>query len=162
MSNLEPNIIVSLSSQILECKTLRGTFRYSVSTSLKGPGQILDSGCTPLGRHAIVEKIGAGLPLNTVFVGRRATGELYSDTLGLNNPDRDWILTRILWLTGLDAGFNEGGLLDTKSRFIYIHGCPDFIPIGSPGSAGCIRMRNKDIVDLFEMVAVGTRVEILD
>ncbi len=131
---------------------------YPVSTARNGPGEQYGSGCTPRGWHRIRIKIGAGLPPNMVFVGRRPTGELYSSELAARYPERDWILTRILWLTGLESGCNRGGDCDTLRRFIYIHGCPDETPIGSPLSHGCIRMRNHDLLELFERVRAGDRV----
>ncbi len=104
--------------------------------------------------------IGRNCPLNTIYIGRRATGEVYSDELGLHQPQRDWILTRILWLTGEESGFNRGGECDTLKRYIYIHGTPQSEPMGKPLSHGCIRMRNHDIVDLCELVGAGTEVVI--
>jgi len=133
---------------------------YAVSTALNGPGERFSSGCTPRGLHRIRLKIGAGCPVDAVFVGRRATGEVYSPALAAVQPGRDWILTRILWLTGLEPGRNRGGTVDTLRRFIYIHGCPDSEPMGVPRSHGCIRMRNRDLLALFERVDNGTMVEI--
>lgn len=135
---------------------------YPVSTARNGPGERRGSGCTPRGWHRIRLKIGAGLPLDTVFVGRRSTGEIYSPELAARYPERDWILTRILWLTGLESGRNRGGECDTLRRFIYIHGCPDTAPLGVPLSHGCIRMHNQDLLALFEEVAAGDRVLIAD
>ena len=135
---------------------------YPVSTARNGPGERRGSGCTPRGWHRIRLKIGAGLPLDTVFVGRRPTGEIYSPELAAHYPERDWILTRILWLTGLELGRNRGGECDTLRRFIYIHGCPDTAPLGVPLSHGCIRMHNQDLLALFEEVAAGDRVLIAD
>ena len=134
---------------------------YPVSTARKGPGERSGSHCTPRGKHIVRAKIGAGAPANTVFVGRRPTGERYTPELGERFPDRDWILTRILWLSGCEPGFNRLGTVDSMRRYIYIHGSPDTVEIGKPGSIGCIRMRNADIVDLFDRVAPGTPVEIL-
>jgi len=131
---------------------------YPVSTARNGPGERRDSGCTPRGWHRIRLKIGAGLPLNTVFVGRRPTGEIYGSELAAAYPERDWILTRILWLTGLEPGFNRGGDRDTLRRYIYVHGCPDQAPMGIPLSHGCIRLRNQDLLDLFDRVEAGDRV----
>lgn len=131
---------------------------YPVSTARNGPGERRGSGCTPRGWHRIRIKIGAGLPLGTVFVGRRPTGEIYGPELAAHHPERDWILTRILWLTGLEPGRNRGGECDTLRRFIYIHGCPDMAPMGVPLSHGCIRMRNRDLLALFERVSAGDRV----
>jgi lipoprotein-anchoring transpeptidase ErfK/SrfK len=131
---------------------------YPVSTARNGPGEQRGSGCTPRGWHRVRVKIGAGLPPNTVFVGRRPTGEIYGPELAARHPERDWILTRILWLTGLEPGCNRGGDRDTLRRFIYIHGCPDEAPISVPLSHGCIRMRNQDLLELFERVEAGDRV----
>ena len=131
---------------------------YPVSTARKGPGEWRGSGCTPRGWHRVRIKIGAGLPLNAVFIGRRPTGEIYGPEWAAGHPERDWILTRILWLTGLEAGFNRGGDRDTLRRYIYIHGCPDEAPMGIPLSHGCIRLRNQDLLELFERVAAGDRV----
>ncbi|MEW6313259.1 MAG: L,D-transpeptidase [Pseudomonadota bacterium] len=132
--------------------------RYPVSTAVKGVGEVCGSFCTPRGRHVIRAKIGAGQPLNTVFVRRRPTGEIYSPALAAEHPGRDWILTRILWLSGCEPGFNRLGEVDTMRRYIYIHGSPDSAVMGRPGSIGCIRMHNADVVDLFERVPVGTPV----
>ena len=149
-------IHVSLSDQQLELRDGNRTVAaYPVSTARNGPGERRDSGCTPRGWHRIRMKIGAGQPINAVFVGRRPTGEIHSPELAALQPERDWILTRILWLTGLEPGRNRGGDRDTLRRFIYIHGCPDTAPMGEPLSHGCIRMRNRDLVELFEQVNVG-------
>jgi L,D-transpeptidase YbiS len=134
--------------------------QYPVSTARNGPGESLGSGCTPRGHHRVRLRIGAGCPENTVFVGRRPTGEVYGPALAARFPGRDWILTRILWLTGLESGRNRGGTLDTLRRLVYIHGCPDSEPVGAPLSHGCIRMRNRDLLALFERVPNGTPVEI--
>ena len=131
---------------------------YSISTARNGAGEQYGSECTPRGWHRIRIKIGAGQPINAVFVRRRPTGELYSPELAAQYPQRDWILARILWLTGLVSGYNRGGKCDTLRRFIYIHGCPDHAPMGEPQSHGCIRMRNQDLLELFEQVAAGDRV----
>lgn len=132
--------------------------RYPVSTARNGSGERRGSGCTPRGWHRIRIKIGAGLPLNAVLVGRRPTGEIYTPELADHHPKRDWILSRILWLTGLEAGFNRGGECDTLRRYIYIHGCPDHSPMGTPLSHGCIRMHNRDLLELFDRVDAGDRV----
>ncbi len=149
-------IRISLPDQQLELLEGNRTVAiYPVSTACNGPGERRGSECTPRGWHRIRIKIGAGLPLNTVFVGRRPTGEIYDPELAALYPDRDWILTRILWLTGLEPGYNRGGDCDTLRRFIYIHGCPDTAPMGEPLSHGCIRMRNRDLLELFERVKAG-------
>jgi lipoprotein-anchoring transpeptidase ErfK/SrfK len=134
--------------------------RYRVSTSKHGAGEARGSYQTPRGRHVVRAKIGAGAPLGGVFRGRRPTGEIYSAALAREFPERDWILTRILWLSGTEVGRNRLGNVDTMRRYIYIHGTPDTEELGVPGSIGCIRMRNSDIVELFELVPVGTIVDI--
>ncbi len=131
---------------------------YPVSTALAGPGEANGSGCTPRGRHYVRACIGGGQPSGTVFVARRPTGELYSVELARACPERDWILTRILWLCGLQKGINRGGNVDTQRRYIYIHGTPDTEPMGIPRSHGCIRMRNSDLIELFDQVQPGTSV----
>ncbi|MDG4563325.1 MAG: L,D-transpeptidase [Candidatus Competibacter sp.] len=152
-------IRVSIPEQRLTLLEASGATRvYPVSTAHNGPGERRGSGCTPRGWHRIRIRVGAGLPLNTVFVGRRPTGEIYDSDLAVRHPERDWILTRILWLTGLESGRNRGGECDTLRRFIYIHGCPDTAPMGLPLSHGCIRMRGRDLLALFERVAAGDRV----
>ena len=158
-----PRISVSLPRQILTLYDDEGRVarEYPVSTATNGPGERHGSHCTPRGRHIVRAKIGAGEPANTVFVGRRPTGELYTPELGARFPDRDWILTRILWLSGCEVGFNRLGDVDTMRRFIYIHGTPDSAPMGRPGSIGCVRMRNADILELFARVSAGSPVEIL-
>ncbi|MGI9308662.1 MAG: L,D-transpeptidase family protein [Gammaproteobacteria bacterium] len=156
-------LTVSLSDQVLDVfagDDLRK--RYSVSTSMFGPGEQRDSQCTPRGEHYIRAKIGAGAPLNAVFTGRRQTGEVYSQALGAQAPDRDWVLSRILWLCGLEPGKNRLGQVDSMARYIYIHGTPDSEPLGVPRSHGCIRMSNTDVVELFEQVSPGTPVDIQD
>jgi len=157
------HLLIRIGAQTLE---LRDGDRllacYRVSTARNGPGEARDSGCTPRGCHRIRARIGAGCPVNTVFVGRRPTGEIYDAALAARELGRDWILTRILWLTGAEPGRNRGGAVDTLRRYIYIHGCPDEIPLGLPLSHGCIRMRNADLVALFDRVRVGTRVDIVE
>lgn len=135
---------------------------YPVSTARNGPGEVFGSGCTPRGRHRIRLKIGAGCPPETVFVGRRPTGESYSPELEERYPGRDWILSRLLWLTGCESGRNRGGRCDTLRRFIYIHGTSDGDHLGLPVSHGCVRMDKADIVELFDRVEVGTQVEICE
>lgn len=134
--------------------------RYSVSTALKGVGEQNGSFRTPRGRHVIRAKIGAGAPNGSVFANRRPTGEIYTRELGASAPQRDWILTRILWLSGCEVGFNRLGNCDTMRRYIYIHGTPHESQMGRPGSHGCIRMGNAEIRELFDLVPVGTVVDI--
>lgn len=136
--------------------------RYPVSTGLNGVGEANGSGCTPRGLHRVRLRIGEGCPMGAVFRGRRPTGEVYDAALAAANPGRDWILTRILWLTGCEPGRNRGGCIDTLRRFIYIHGCPDSEPMGVPRSHGCIRMHSRELVELFDRTPRGTPVEILD
>lgn len=136
----------------------RITLDVAVSTAKNGAGEINGSECTPRGIHLIRAKIGAGCAPDTVFVSRRPTGEIYTPALRRQFPQRDWILTRILWLSGLEAGKNRLGKVDTMRRYIYIHGCPDEDVMGIPGSHGCVKMRNPDVIELFDRVAVGTRV----
>jgi L,D-transpeptidase YbiS len=136
--------------------------RYAVSTAANGVGEISGSYCTPRGKHIIRAKIGTGQPENTVFVGRRPTGEIYTPELGAKFPGRDWILTRILWLSGCEVGFNRLGKCDTMRRYIYIHGTPDSVQLGIPDSHGCIRMRNAALTELYDLVPAGTEVEIIE
>jgi lipoprotein-anchoring transpeptidase ErfK/SrfK len=155
-------IIVHIPSQELDLLDDRGEIirRYRISSARNGTGQQKGSFCTPLGRHIIRAKVGGGQPVNTVFVRRRPTGEIYSPELGAAFPGRDWILTRILWLSGRESGFNRLGAVDTMRRYIYIHGSPDSVEMGKPGSIGCIRMRNQDLLELFDLVEAGTEVDI--
>lgn len=155
------SIEIDLSSQVLLLKSGTGIIKsYPVSTARNGPGEKQDSECTPRGRHVIAGKIGAGCVPNTVFVGRTPTGELYTPELRRQFPERDWIVTRILWLRGCEPGINQGGEQDTYRRYIYIHGAPDDVSMGRPGSRGCIRMRNSDVVELFDLVETNTEVMI--
>ena len=135
--------------------------QYLVSTAKNGAGEIMDSECTPRGLHLIGDKIGADATVNSVFVGRVPTGEIYTTSLRAGFPERDWILTRILWLSGCEQGFNLGGNVDTHARYIYIHGAPDDVVMGEPGSRGCIRMRNRDVMEVYEQVQIGTEVLIV-
>ncbi len=135
--------------------------RYPVSTGANGAGEESGSYCTPRGKHIIRAKIGAGQPVNTVFVRRRPTGEIYTPQLGAQHPGRDWILTRILWLSGCETGFNRLGSCDTMRRYIYIHGTPDSTLLGQPGSKGCVRMRNTDMTELFDLVPAGMEVNMI-
>jgi len=134
--------------------------RYSVSTAKKGLGEQNGSFCTPRGRHIVRAKIGGGLPLGAVFVRRRPTGEVWTPELHARYPGRDWILTRILWLSGCEPGRNRLGDVDTMRRYIYIHGTPDSAELGKPGSIGCVRMRNNDIAELYDLIPPYTEVEI--
>jgi len=157
------SIRISISDQTLvlneplaDTNSFRSTFL--ISTALKGVGCQKGSNQTPIGKHQIRAKIGAGLPINSVFVARRPTGEIYSEDLARAYPQRDWILSRILWLSGCEPGVNRLGSVDSMQRYIYIHGTPDSEPMGIPRSHGCIRMRNQDLIWLFDRVNTGTEV----
>lgn len=154
-------IKISITDQAL--KLMQGEQLHSeflVSTAKNGAGETKNSGCTPRGDHYIRAMVGEDLPLNAVFVGRRFTGEIYSPKLAEMFPERDWILTRIMWLCGTEVGKNRLGHVDSMQRYIYIHGTPDTEPMGVAKSHGCIRMRNSDLVSLFELVTTGTPVSI--
>ncbi len=155
---------VSLGRQILELLDDQGRVlrAYPVSTSARGAGEESGSFCTPRGRHYVRAKIGEGLPAHAVFRGRRFTGEICTPELAAATPERDWILSRILWLCGREPGFNRLGPVDTMARYIYIHGTADEAALGTPASHGCIRMGNADIVDLFERVPAFTEVDIVE
>ena len=136
--------------------------RYRISTAANGAGERNGSYCTPRGKHIVRAKIGAGMPINTVFVKRRPTGEVFSEDLRSEAPGRDWILTRILWLSGCELNFNRMGPVDTMRRYIYIHGTPETTVLGAPGSHGCVRMGNRDVVELFDLMPAYTPVEIIE
>lgn len=156
-------IEISLGEQKLRLQQDGRTIaEYPVSTARNGAGERQNSECTPRGLHRIAEKVGDGCAADTVFVGRKPTGEIYHHDLRKTHPDRDWILTRILRLEGTEEGINKGGNVDTFARLIYIHGSPDDVLMGVPGSHGCIRMRNLDVISLFDQVSPGTEVHIHD
>lgn len=156
------NLRVSIPSQRLQVLGADGAILrdYVVSTARNGVGTAKGSYRTPAGLHIIRAKIGAGLAARAVFVGRRPTGELFTPELARENPTRDWILSRILWLSGVEPGVNRLGNVDTMQRYIYIHGTADEHLLGTPMSHGCIRMANRDVIELFDLVPIGTRVEI--
>lgn len=162
MDSMIARIAVTVDDQTLTGFNRAGdcVFRAMVATARNGVGQAMGSECTPLGAHRIRAKIGGGMPYNTVFVGRRPTGEIFSSQLATQYPQRDWILTRILWLCGNQVGFNRGGEVDTQRRYIYLHGAPDSHAMGEPSSHGCIKLCNDDIIQLFDQVSVGTHVDI--
>jgi predicted GNAT family N-acyltransferase len=135
---------------------------YPVSTAANGPGELYGSECTPRGVHTVRAKIGEGCAINTVFVRRRPTGEIWTASLAQAHPDRDWMLTRLLWLSGRESGFNRGGNVDSLRRKIYIHGTGEDALVGRPGSHGCIRLRSADVIALFGAVQRGTEVEIVE
>lgn len=136
--------------------------RYRISSALKGAGEVEGSGCTPRGHHRIRAKIGTGAPAGMVFRGRRPTGERWTPEFAAEHPGRDWILSRILWLCGEEPGRNRLGAVDTMRRYIYIHGTGDDQPMGVPLSHGCIRMRNRDVIELYDLVPAGAPVEIVE
>jgi len=150
-------VIVSAQTLTLYAEE-RALMAFPVATASKGVGEQNGSEQTPRGWHYVRAKIGSEQPVNSVFVGRRPTGEIYAPALKAQAPERDWILTRILWLSGLEPGRNRLGTVDTMQRYIYIHGCPEEEPMGIPSSHGCIKMHNQDMIHLFDSVAVGTRV----
>ena len=160
-SDSKLRIEISLAAQTLRLFSAEGLVReYPVSSAKNGAGEIMDSECTPRGRHIIAEKIGEDCPINSVFVGRKATGEVYEPTLRAEHPQRDWILTRILWLRGTEPGRNLGDNVDSYERYIYIHGAPDDVDMAVCGSRGCVRLGNEDVIDLFDRVVEGTEVTI--
>lgn len=161
------HILIDIAKQTLTLSTVRQSRIYPISTAKNGAGEIEGSECTPRGLHIIREKIGADLPINAVLRGRQPTGEIYDPSLALAHPNRDWILTRILWLSGLEEGINagvnaDGITVDSHDRYIYIHGTPDSEPMGVPLSHGCIRMHSHDVIDLFERVEEGFMVNIVE
>lgn len=155
-------LMISVAHQRLQVMDDDGTLlkEYAVSTAKAGVGEQSGSYRTPRGMHVIRAKIGAGQAANTVFVRRRPTGEIWAPELAEQFPGRDWILTRILWLSGCEPGHNRLGCVDTMRRYVYIHGSPDTAQMGVPGSHGCVRMRNADIIELFDLVPCYTAVEI--
>lgn len=156
----QADITIDLKQQTLSLNKLNKF--YVISTGKNGIGEAENSGKTPRGWHTVAEKFGQGLPLNSVFIARQPTGEIYSTQLAAANPDRDWILSRILWLRGLEQGFNLGEGCDTYKRYIYIHGTPESEQMGIPLSHGCIRMRNEEIAELFELIPEGALVNIVE
>jgi len=148
-------IEINIGAQILTLTLKEKTYKYTISSARNGVGQKTGSGCTPLGEHYVRAKIGTDLAPNSVLVARRPTGEIYTQDLATKFPDRDWVLTRILWLSGREIGHNRLGEVDSMKRYIYIHGTPDSEPMGVPLSHGCIRMRNRDIIQLFDLIPIG-------
>lgn len=154
--HFQPIIEVSIDDQLLRLLLADGVKEYVISTARLGVGQQKGSNQTPMGWHSIRAKIGSGAEPNSVFVGRRYTGEIYTSELAHKFPNRDWILSRIMWLSGCEIGINRLGNVDSMQRYIYIHGTPDTEPMGVPESHGCIRMRNCDVIELFDLIPVGT------
>ena len=161
MAMRDRHIRVSIADQQLEVLDAGVVLKaYCVSTSKFGAGENFGSYRTPRGRHVIHAKIGDGEPPGTVFRGRQVTGEIYSDELAGRHPDRDWVLTRILWLSGTEVGKNRLGTVDSLERYIYIHGTPEVEALGTPASHGCIRMSDEDVIELYDLVSPGTAVDI--
>ncbi|MCI0505234.1 MAG: L,D-transpeptidase [Gammaproteobacteria bacterium] len=159
----QQQIIVSIADQRLQLrKNGKVTIDVMIATAANGPGEVSGSECTPRGRHIVRAKIGGGCPIYTVFTGRRPTGEVYSEQLRRTNPDRDWILSRIMWLSGQEVGKNRLGNVDSMRRYIYIHGSPDDEIHGQPNSHGCVRMKNADVIRLYDAIDVGVSVLILE
>jgi len=157
------HIEVSLEQQKLYLKSGKKIIDiFNISTAGNGPGEKMDSECTPRGKHIISEMIGGDCATGSVFVGREPTGEIYTPDLRSRYPERDWILTRILRLEGVEEGINKGGDVDSSQRMIYIHGSPDDVRMGIPGSHGCIRMRNVEVISLFARVNEGMPVDIIE
>ncbi len=154
-------ILVSISKQKLYLiKGGKVVKIYLVSTSKYGIGNEEGSNKTPLGTHHICEKIGKNVKIGTIFkmgINTRRIAKIYTDSTDL---EEDPITARIMWLEGLEAGINRGKGIDLYKRHIYIHGTPEEGLIGQPASHGCIRMRNKDVIELFDLVSKGTLVEI--
>jgi len=158
------SIVVNIAEQSLSVFSLQNHLikHYRIATAKNGAGEKFGSECTPRGKHIIRAKIGDKQPVNSVFIGRRPTGEIYEPALKKQHPNRDWILTRILWLSGLEKGTNRLSDVDTMRRYVYIHGCPDGDQMGIPSSHGCIKMRNSEMIELFNLVPVFTTVEIIE
>lgn len=164
MNDIAIQVDINIANQSLKAYSDLGEllFETAIASAKNGVGQKNGSECTPLGSHRIRAKIGANQDSGSVFIGRRLTGEIYNQKLAIQFPQRDWILSRILWLCGNEKGVNRGSNVDTQRRYIYIHGAPDSHPMGIPSSHGCIKMSNKDIIALFDLVVVGTTVNISD
>ncbi len=159
LNNIE--IIVDISDQRLYLRDDGKVIEsYPISSSKYGEGSIENSFKTPLGKHTIKEKIGYGVPLNTIFVARVNTNEKAQIIRSLDDSDDDYVTSRILWLDGLEDGINKGEGVDSFSRFIYIHGTHEEGLIGKKASHGCIRMFNNDVVKLYDIVKKGTKVYI--
>ena len=155
-----PSIFVSIADQSLSLNSHKEDITYPVSTAKLGPGEKKNSYCTPRGKHIIRAKIGTNASRGEIFKSRRATGEVFSKNRH-NDKNSDWILTRILWLSGIEKGKNRLGNVDTMQRYIYIHGTPEEGFIGQPASHGCIRMKNTDVIELYDIIDEGTPIYIL-
>ena len=154
----QADILIDLSSQSLVLPKIQK--KYQISSGLNGIGEQENSGKTPRGWHKIEKKIGGEQPIHAVFKARVWTGEIYTEQLAQQSPDRDWILSRIMWLKGLEPNFNSGEGCDTFNRYIYIHGTPESEPLGIPVSHGCIRMHNQDVLEVYNLIPEGALVYI--
>jgi len=158
----QPWLLVGVKSQTLRYYDGSGLLarQYSVSTAKFGVGEQKNSYQTPRGWHKVCEKIGDGAEKDTIIFRQKITPWKYSETLHQQYPNKDWILTRVLWLCGMEPGLNQGGDVDSYDRYIYIHGAGAHVPFGTPSSLGCVRMKSDDVIELFDHTAVGTDVYI--
>ncbi len=147
----QADVVIDLAQQTLSLP--KHNKFYVISSGKNGIGEQENSGKTPRGWHRVAQKVGENAPQNSVFIARQPTGEVYDQQLAQQFPQRDWILSRILWLDGLEQGFNHGEGCDTFKRYIYVHGTPDTEPMGIPMSHGCIRMKNDEIIELFDLIS---------
>ena len=157
------DILVDISQQRLFVLDNRGTLivSYPISSSHFGEGQVENSFKTPLGKHVIKQKIGSDASKNIIFKERINTGRYAEIHHTDYDSDEDHVTSRILWLEGLEEGFNKGGNVDSFNRYIYIHGTPEEGLIGKKASHGCIRMFNHDVIELYDLVQEGTKVNIV-
>lgn len=157
--SLENLIYVDISSQTLSY-IVKGTVskKYNISSSYYGTGSEANSLKTPLGKHEIYKKIGNELPINAILKGRVWNGAIADIIEGPIDTDYDHVTSRILWLDGLEEGKNKGNGVDSRNRYIYIHGTAEEGLIGKPASDGCIRMYNNEVIELFELVSEKTQV----
>lgn len=153
----QPWLHVSVAEQSLTLYDGRGLpqKRYTVSTAKNGVGERVNSYQTPRGWHRVCERIGDDVAPDTIIYRRKVTPWKYTPQLAAEYPDKDWILTRILWLCGMEPGKNQGGDVDSYDRAIYIHGAGQHVPFGTPTSRGCVRMRNEDVIELYNLTANG-------
>ncbi len=143
------------SQQLIGIKDGQVVFAYPCSTASNGTGNLEGSNKTPLGWHIIDERYGEGLPWGAIFKERRYIKRNWEPQ---NPTSEDLILTRIMWLRGLEPGLNAGGKIDSHARYIYIHGTPEEHLLGTPASKGCIRLANRDVMDVFSVTKTGTKV----
>ncbi len=161
LKDAEPAIIVSVTEQkLLLVKNGEVSKTYPVSSSVYGIGNKAGSNQTPLGTHTISERFGDGAEPGTIFRSRGNTGKIATIYTDKTDSDDDLVTTRIMWLQGMEPGANKGHGIDSHARYIYIHGTQEEGLIGEPASHGCIRMKNQDVIELFNSVPQGTFVEI--